>query len=125
MTPEHGIVALSYLLVCWSKIVFDRATAGVSIPPASSKEAERRAHEVRHRIAFAGRTLHMWSGGNLASDTQALADAIAGATKDLYRVDQALVRVVKAAAVAERTREIYGHEGRPKDPILRGSQAIG
>ena len=105
---------MNYLLVCWSRVVFDRATAGVSIPPAFSKEAERRAREVGDRIAFAGRTVHVWAGGNLASDTQALADAVAGAAKDLYRVDQTLVRVVKSAAVAERTRKIYGYEGRPK-----------
>ena len=106
---------MNYLSVCWSKGVFDGATAGVLIPEAALREAERRAHEVRDRIAFAGRTLHRWSGDNLASDTQALADAVAGAAKDLYRVDETLVRVVKSAAVAERTRRIYGYEGRPKD----------
>jgi hypothetical protein len=116
LTPEHGVVALTYLLVCWSKGVFDRATARVSIPEAALNEAERRAKDVRERIALAGRTLHTWSGGNLSADTRALADAVASATKDLYRVDGTLVRVVASAVAAERTRKIYGYEGRPGDP---------
>jgi hypothetical protein len=116
LTLEHGIAALTYLRVCWGKTAVDRATAAISIPEAASKEAERRADEARERIQLAGRTLHAWSGDNLSADTQTLADAIANAAKDLYRIDGILVRVVKPTAdlaAAERIRKIYGYEGRP------------
>jgi hypothetical protein len=116
LTPEHGIIALTYLLICWGKAVFDRATTGASIPEAALKEAQRRAQEVRDCTALAGRTLHHWVGDNLSADTRALADAIVGRTQDLYRIDETLVRVVEPTAdarAAERARKIYGFEGRP------------
>jgi Primase C terminal 2 (PriCT-2) len=121
LTPEHGILALTYLLVCWHQSVFDRTTAGLSIPEPALKEVERRAQDVRERIALAGRTRHRWSGENLSADTRALADAIVGATKDLYRTDRLLVRVIKPAAdtpALERIQKIYGRDGRPgrRDP---------
>jgi putative DNA primase/helicase len=116
LTPEHGLVALTYLLVCWGRAAFDRATAGASIPEAALKETKRRAEVVRERIQLAGRTRHTWSGTNLSADTQALADAIVGTTQDLYRVDGTLVRVVapmEDMGAVERVRQIYGYEGRP------------
>jgi hypothetical protein len=120
LTSEYGIVALTYLSV-WGKGVFDRAVAGMSIPDAAVKEAEQRAETVRERIQLAGRTLHRWAGDNLSADTNALADAIADTTEDLYRSGGTLVRVAKPAAgsaAAERTRTIYGFKGRPdeRDP---------
>jgi hypothetical protein len=118
LTPEHGVVALTYLLVCWSKGVFDRATAGFSIPEAALKEAKRRAEKVREVIALAGRTLHRWSGGDLSADTRALAHTLVNTTEDLYRIDGTLVRIVKSEVVAERTRKIYGYEGRPGEADL-------
>jgi hypothetical protein len=129
LTPEHGIVALTYLLVCWGKTAFDRATAVASIPEAALKEAKRRAEKVRERIQLAGRTRHTWSGDNLSADTQALADTIVGTTQDLYRIDGTLVRVVapvENAAAAERVREIYGYEGRPgeRDPAQHAGHRL-
>jgi Primase C terminal 2 (PriCT-2) len=126
LTPEDGLAALTYISVCWDRVVFDRVVAGASIPEDALKEASRRSEEVHERIQLAGRRRHSWSGQNLSADTQALADAIVGATNELYRIDGTLVRVVKGASAVERAHKIPAVNGslKVRDPADRASHRL-
>jgi hypothetical protein len=129
--PEDGIVALEYLLSCWSETVYRQITDGLAIPSGVREEVHRRVEETRTKIGLDGRILHTWEGQNLAADTAALADAIIGASPNLFRVDQTLVRITQPAsdrATAQRVRKMHGYKGNPGvpgDPALHASVRLG
>jgi hypothetical protein len=130
LNAEDGIVALEYLLHCWSEKARQSIFAGHEIPQEALDEANRRSDQRRKRIELAGRTLHSWGGKDLAADTAALADAIVAANAQLYRIDNTLVRISAPAsdpATAARVREIHGYQGRAGDvgdPALNAGERL-
>jgi hypothetical protein len=129
LKSEDGIVALEYLHYCWGEKALQQILAGYVIPVPAREEARRRAEQKREKITLAGRTLHIWEGKNLASDTAALAEAIIAADPKLYRVDQTLVRLSQPAsdsATAARVRKLYGYSGKPGelDPALHAGERL-
>jgi hypothetical protein len=119
LKPEDAIVALDYLLSCWSPKAYEQIIAGLTVPQSAIEEARRRSEHRREKIDLAGRTLHKWEGQNLAADTAALSDAIIASKPDLYRVDQTLVWISEPssdAATAQRVREIHRYNGAPGAP---------
>jgi hypothetical protein len=130
LQPEDGIVALEYLLYCWSEKACQSIFAAHEIPQAALDRAERSREQSRERIDLAGRTVHIWDGKNLATDTESLADAVVAANPQLYRIDNTLVRISAPAsdpATAARVREIHGYQGRPGDvgdPALNAGERL-
>ena len=130
LKPEDGIMALEYLLFCWSNEVFQQVTREQDIPETTLQNAQRRCKERHNKIDLAGRTLHKWDGKNLAADTAALAQAIIASETKLYRVDQTLVRIstpISDPATADRVRRMHGYEespGKPNDPALHAGERL-
>jgi hypothetical protein len=118
LKPEDGIVALDYLLFCWSPKVYEQIITGQAIPQVVLDEARRRSEERRERIDLGGRALHRWEGKNLAADTAALAEVIIASGAKLYRVDNALVRIsapISDPTTADRIRKMHRYKGHPGD----------
>ena len=122
LSAEDGIVALEYLLHCWSEKACQAILAAHEIPQEALDEAQRRNDQRRERIELAGRILHTWDGKDLAADTAALADAIVAANPRLYRIDDTLVRIsapVTDPATAARVRKLHNYRrssGRSRRP---------
>ena len=130
LSAEDGIVALEYLLHCWSEKACQAILTAHEIPKAALDEAQRRSDLRRERIELAGRILHTWDGKDLAADTAALADAIVAANPRLYRIDDTLVRIsapVTDPATAARMRKLHNYQGRPGDvgdPALHAGERL-
>lgn len=130
LSAEDGILALEYLLHCWSDKACQSIFTRHEIPPPAMDEAKRRDEERRHRIDLAGRILHEWNGKDLATDTAALADAIVRANPRLYRIDNTLVRISSPAAdfaTAARVRKLHNYDGPPGeagDPALHAGERL-
>lgn len=131
-TPSagDGILALEYLLHCWSEKTCESIFAKSEIPQEALDEAKRVNKQRSEKVDLAGRTLHMWGGKDLAADTAALADAIVAANPRLYRIDGTLVRIsapVTDPATAARVRKLHNYEGRPGevgDPALHAGERL-
>jgi hypothetical protein len=129
-SAEDGIVALEYLLQCWSEKACQSILAAHKIPQEALDEAKRRNDQRCERVELAGRSLHRWDGKDLAADTAALADAIVAADPRLYRIDSTLVRIsapVTDAATATRARKLHNYKGRPGevgDPALHAGERL-
>ena len=130
LSAEDGIVALEYLLHCWSEKACQSILAAYEIPQEALDEAQRRNDQRRETIELAGRILHRWDGKDLAADTAALADAIVAANPRLYRIDNTLVRIsapVTDPATAARVRKLHNYKGRPGDvgdPALHAGERL-
>ena len=130
LSAEDGIVALEYLLHCWSEKACQSILAASEIPQEALDEAQRRNDQKCEKIELAGRILHRWDGKDLATDTAALADAIVAANPRLYRIDSTLVRIsapVTDPATAARVRKLHNYEGRPGevgDPALHAGERL-
>jgi hypothetical protein len=126
LSADDRIVALEYLLHCWSEKDYQSILAACKIPQEALDEAKRR----NEQSDLAGRTLHMWGGKDLAADTAALADAIVAANPQLYRIDNTLVRISDPAsdpATAARVREIHGYQGEAGgsgDPAVHAGERL-
>ena len=119
LNSDDAVLALEYLIHCWSNKVCQEILADCEVPNPVLQEARRRAEERREKIDLAGRTLHKWEGKDLAADTAALAQAIIGSNPKLYRIDQTLVRIsqpMSDPATAARLRKIFGYRGAPGEP---------
>jgi hypothetical protein len=130
LKPEDGIVALDYLRSCWSDTVYQKIITGKAIPPVALEEARRRSDERRERIDLGGRVLHRWEGKNLAADTAALAEVTIASGAELYRVDDALVRIsapTTDSTAAHRIRKMHrykGHPGDVGDPAIHAGERL-
>jgi hypothetical protein len=130
LDAEDGIVALEYLLHCWSESVCKSIFAERDIPKGAKDEAQRRSDQRREKTELAGRILHLWDGKDLATDAASLADAIVAANPRLYRIDSTLVRIsapVTDPATAARVRKLHNYEGRPGeigDPALHEGERL-
>jgi hypothetical protein len=130
LSAGDGIVALEYLLHCWSENACQSILAAYQIPKEALDEAKRRNDQRREKVELAGRILHLWDGKDLATDTAALADAIVAAGPPIYRIDSTLVRIsapVTDAATATRARKLHNYKGRPGglgDPALHAGERL-
>jgi hypothetical protein len=130
LSADDGIVALEYLLHCWSEKAYQSILAAYEIPQVALDEAQRLNDQRGERVELAGRILHRWDGKDLAADTAALADAIVAADPRLYRIDNTLVRIsapVTDAATAARARKLHNYKGRPGevgDPALHAGERL-
>jgi Primase C terminal 2 (PriCT-2) len=130
LSAGDGIVALEYLLHCWSESACQSILAAHQIPEDALEEAKRRNDQRREKVELAGRILHLWDGKDLATDTAALADAIVAAGPPIYRIDSTLVRIsapVTDAATATRSRKLHNYKGRPGelgDPALHAGERL-
>jgi hypothetical protein len=130
ITPEDGTVALEYLRFCWGATVWQQITERHTIPKSVLEEVQRRVDERREKVELDGRTLHIWSGNNLAADTQGLAQAITRSNTKLFRCDKILMLAASPACddgAAARLRQIYGYRGPPNelgDPALRRGERL-
>ena len=130
ISADDGIVALEYLLHCWSEKACQSVLAAYEIPQEALDEALRRNDQRCEKVELAGRFLHRWDGKDLAADTAALADAIVAADPRLYRIDSTLVRIsapVTDVATAARVRKLHNYRGRPGevgDPALHTGERL-
>jgi hypothetical protein len=130
LSAGGGIVALEYLLHCWSENACQSILAAYQIPKEALDEAKRRNDQRREIVELAGRILHLWDGKDLATDTAALADAIVAAGPPIYRIDSTLVRIsapVTDAATATRARKLHNYKGHPGelgDPALHAGERL-
>jgi hypothetical protein len=130
LKPSDGIIAIEYLLYCWSEKAYQAIFQENEIPQSVLEEAKRRNNQRRENIDLAGRRPHIWDGSDLAKDTAVLADEIVAADPQLYRIDNVLVCISEPAsdpATAARVRKLHGYQGRPGgdgDPALHAGERL-